>query len=255
MNKRILIGLILFLFVLGLLVIWVFAYDHKLHERQELMNPNHFSSYSNKGIYQFDPESILTSLDRGKTDVFTPLLEDLDLVEEPTDVPISWKQADFLKIASALGQSVWEDPMDLEDWNVYSVSFSGDCENDMGFNLSSITYFKMVEKNYYTTRFINVIAYLGVVKWGSDATYSRPIIDRWDSVDLAGSNISADDAQQIAEDNGGKEFRSQVDNICSFRVGSPYFNKNGKWRLSYGSDFNMYIDFYTGEYELLNTDQ
>lgn len=256
MNKRLIVGSVL----LTLIVIIILSYDNYLHEQEDLRLPSRLSSYPEMGYYQINPETILGSLDRGHTDVFMPLLEDPALIEALTNVSISWTQSDFLEIASALGQLVWGDPMDLKNWSIYYLFFERTCQdNPVGFNFASITYYKEIEANgrrMYTTRLIEIHPVYTWVRWGSGATYPRPILRRWNSIDLAEDKVTADNALRIAEENGGKEVRLQVENKCAMLLSSPQNDDNQNWYLSYliaPNRIDYVIDLDTGNYEILST--
>ncbi len=250
--KKLLIGVLILLIILILIITLVYAYE--LDRGKLRTSPSLLTSYSARGYYLIDPETILAKLEQGQIDVFTPLIDDPDTLEPLNNVPYSWTQANFLEVASALGQMVWDDPMDLNDWSVYFIFFAGSCQDDpMGFDDATITYFKTVErhgKKVYTTRVIDIELDYNMVVWGGGATFPRSILNLWKSVDLSEAKITADAALRIAEENGS----IQSDTICAVYISSPYSNNDGKWHLS-ESGFEMYIDMDTGEYEVLNTDQ
>jgi hypothetical protein len=239
-----------------------------LHEQEMFRSPDELSSYnpdagynnSDIGFFKINPETILSALDRGEADIFIPVLEDASFADELTDTSISWTQADFLKIASALGELVWDDPMDLlDDWNIYYISFGGNCQDAPdGFNYATITYYKTIEVNgdeVYATRHIEIYPNFSMVRWGSGAIYSQPILHRWNSFNVIEAKVSADDTLRIADENGGKDVRLQVNDKCTIYI-SPAIESN-EWRLSYSvtPSFNVFVDLDTGEYEILSSDQ
>jgi hypothetical protein len=188
---------------IGLLVltfIGISVHDDHLHKQEDLNRPNNLGSYHwEKGSFKFDPMTILESLESGDTNVFRPILWNDDLEEIP-DLSIYWTQDDFLKIASALGQLVWDDSMDLKDWNLYDIFFDGSCGDSNGFYSASITYFK-TEKNSYRTRLIMIEPYFGLASWGGENSYPKPILRKWKGVDLAGAKVSADEVlRMVSED-------------------------------------------------------
>ena len=113
--------------------IGVLFYEFFLRDSQLKPDPNFLSGYPDDkwGFYQFDPRTILASLDQGKTDVFTPLLDDPNDVSIEYD-GIAWSQSDFVRVASALSQKVWNQPLDLNSWAVYTFLFTGDCNDNFG---------------------------------------------------------------------------------------------------------------------------
>jgi hypothetical protein len=258
MNKRLIIGTVL----LALVIVIIVSYDSYLHKQEDLRLPSRLGSYSETGYFKIDPATILGSLDSGDTDVFIPLLEDPDLIAPLSDVSISWTQSDFMDIARALGQLVWNDPMHLMDWNIYYLFFERTCEdNPVGLSFATITYYKEIEVNgrrMYTTRLIEIHPIYAWVRWGSGATYPQPFLRRWNSVDLSEAKITADNALRIAEDNGGKEVRLQAENKCAILISSPQNDDNQNWYLSYivaPNPVDYVIDLATGNHEILSTDR
>src|SRR5512142_1544424 len=112
MNKR------LFRIIGGIIVflVWVVAvtllHDNNASEEEGRHMPGLFSSYSDAGYYKIDPKTILPTLDSGNINVFIPFYGNPDDIEEVPGMPVHWSQADFLKIASTMGQFTWDDPMD-----------------------------------------------------------------------------------------------------------------------------------------------
>ena len=81
-------------------------------------------------------------------DVFSPYLEQAEGVSPNIvfEEPINWKPKNYLMIAEALNQNVWKDT--LNDWEIYSMVFLTDCqENQSGFEQSHMIYFKAVSND------------------------------------------------------------------------------------------------------------
>lgn len=249
MNKNLFRVLGGTLFLTVLIFIIILFYDNHLHRQEDLESPSLISSYWEMGYYKIDPKTILAFLEIGDTNVFTPLLEDPQDVEELTNITIRWTQADFLKITSALGQFLWDDPMELSDWKIYYIYLEGSCGEPIGFNFASITYFK-AEGKTYATRLIEVDPYFGWVRWGNGETYPQPILQKWNSVNLLGAKITADDALRIASEDARDRF--QVNDACGVLMSSPQSNDFENWHLKIfpGSlDYISYIvNFETGDY-------
>jgi hypothetical protein len=219
MNKHLIYIIGGTVLLLVLTIIMVPIYDNGLHEQRDLKNPNYLSSYSNTGYYAINPETILTSLNSGDVNVFMPLLKDpRDITEDVTDITISWTQADFQRIASALSRLVWDDPIDAKDWNIYFVSFGGSCSDPVGFFSATITYFK-TGRTAYITRLIEVNPYLGFVGWGDGANYPKPILQKWNSVDLFKAKFTADDVLRIVSEDAKERF--QLKDNCGGLMGTP----------------------------------
>jgi len=250
MNKyllRIVVGLV-FLFILAF--IGILVYDNHLHKEEDLRPPTDMASYYwDFGYFKINPKTILISLENGGTNVFVPLSEDEALgLEEIPDLSIYWRQADFLKIARAVGQMVWDDQMDLNDWNVYSIDFRGSCGSPIGLDFASITYFDAGSRRY-ATRHIEIEPYFGWVRWGDGKTYPKPILRKWKSVDLAGSKTNADEALRIVSEDVKAHFQIK-DNICGVRMDSSRYDpKNWHFDILRGPLDPIYynVDLGTGE--------
>lgn len=141
--------------VLGLIAGTIIAYiallliDSSIYlDQAGKPNPSIASDYNNGAFYKIDPETILASLDQGKANVFTPFSGDPNNTSV-SYLPINWTQSDYLKVANALSQAVWHEPLDLKNWNVYDVTFQKVCEDDpKGFDKFEITYYKAVKTGW-----------------------------------------------------------------------------------------------------------
>ncbi len=234
------------------------AYQFSLRDDDDNMssnNPGFLGSYQNNGYYRINPETILGDLDQGKTDVFTPFFGDPDNIKDfYTTV---WTQSDYLEIANALSQKVWNEPLDLKDWGVYEVYFQEGCtDNPRGFDTLIISYYKTVKVGLeieYSTRFIQMQAWQGLVGWGGNETFTDPLLFGWHWIDLTKFKIPAETALQIAEKNGGREARANDANKCMIDV-TMFEEDNGVWEVDYfGTDFTLIINPYTGSYKTLST--
>jgi hypothetical protein len=225
-----LIGTPILLFVL--IFVGAFVYDNHLYEEENssLNDPNLMSSYLDTGYYKIDPRTILVSLENGDPHVFTPLWSDQAFaLEQITDISINWTLTDFLKIASAIGQFAWGDPMDLDDWSVYSIGLEGNCGDHVGFYSADITYFKRDEYGY-VTRLIEIPPYLGWVRWGDGNRYRQPILHKWQGIDLARAKIIMDNTLRKANEDATRSFAVRKD-ACRVSVYSSRFDPEN-WHLN-----------------------
>ena len=225
------------------------AYYYKfISDSKPKPNPNLLRDYPENrwGFYQFDPKTIFASLDRGK-DVFTPLLVDPNAVNVEY-AGIAWTQSDFLRVANALSQQVWNEPLDLDSWSIYDFLFSGGCSDNFGgFDGFGITYYRTIKTGWetvYTARHIDLTPWKGVAEWGGDGDFSTPSIFGWTNIELTKFKTTAEQAVRIAEENGGKVARLNKENKC--RIYVDIWENN--WSVDYSrAQFSVYIDPFTGE--------
>jgi hypothetical protein len=250
MTKRLIIFLVLAALVplIGQTLGYLFGEDLN-------RSPAYFSVYPDSGYYEIDPTTILERLNHGETNVFTPFFGDWDR-EEPYYDSITWTQSDYLKIANALSLETWKEPLDLKGWDVLMIDLQRSCDdNPHGFDTFSITYYKsMGIKNWerqYTTRLIEVYSWKGIIRWGSNAVFSTPLLLGWDGFDLTQFKIMADDALPIAEENGGRDVRRKVDNSCWILLTANQLSPlphGVNWLVDYErADFYMHINPYSGK--------
>jgi len=106
------------------------------------IGPGSTSDFPQHGEYKINSQTIIASLDRGDTEVFMPELETPEVSNQSLS-PIFWRQLDYLKVANALHEFVWHEP--LTSWNIYAATFNTDCTAaTRGFGAGQITYFKTV---------------------------------------------------------------------------------------------------------------
>ena len=210
-------------------------------------------SYTDTDIFRINPETILTSLDKGNTDVFLPDSRSLDdryggaiIYNKPT----SWSQSDNLKIVSALNKFIWQDTLD--DWKLYSMIFNVDCQNGIKDLPGGVfTYFKTVfDKGRIvdTWREFEVDSEYSFVASGDGAKSVHPVLGR-PSIDIDSLKVTAEDAIRIAEENGGRSARLKVQNQCNIHlVLTPKGLQKGWWvNYGYSTGFEIQIDPYTGK--------
>lgn len=220
-------------------------------------NPNFLRDYpeDKTGSYQFDPTTIFASLDQGK-DVFA--------AEEPNSMDtkykgIRWTQADLLRVANALSQKVWHEPLDLDSWGVYNIAFRGNCNDDFdGFDLFDITYYKTMQTGWemgYMTRYITLTPWMGVADWGGDGKFSAPFIFSWENIELTKFKITAEQAVQIAAKKGGNTVWMNNNNNCNVYVNidkNVNRDTDGNWHVGFynhetGAAFDILVDPFTGK--------
>lgn len=214
--------------------------------------PSTIGTFNVTGDFLINTTTILDSLDRGETDVFSPTLATPSDDAILPDGSIYWTQSDYLKVANALSQFVWGEPVD--GWFVYYLHLKKECDDNLdGFDSFSAIIFKPVRwglRKMYTARYIEIYPLAGIVYWAGDTSF--PVSDGWAAIDLSKFKITADDALRIAEGNGGKEARTRIQNGCSISISLPAGKNDNRWNVSYyyTANFDMMIDSYSGNYEI-----
>jgi hypothetical protein len=228
-------------------------------------NPLYFSQYSTSGYYEIYPDTTLDSLTRQESNVLIPATEEIWNRDEPEYDSIHWSQSDYLKIANLLSQEVWHEPLDLNEWKVLNLSLTQDCvDNPKGFYDFRIVYFQNLGIQFWRRQFhvrlIEVYTSQGIIRWG-DTTFSDAILPGWGNVELNDFKLTADDALLIAENNGGRKTRQEVDDACMLSVRLNNYSPvngytNNNWIVDYYmTDFYLRIDPFSGEFRSTNLNQ
>jgi hypothetical protein len=205
--------------------------------------------FNPEDYYQINPNTIVSSLDQGLLNVFTPKVVDdpekfwEENWQENYD-SFQWHQEDFLKIAVAINQFAAND--NFTDWGISTASFTIRCENyQQGFSDLHLIIFKPIWNNgqlYYEAREIWIVPDYKIIRWGDGRIYPRPIFG-WNKVNLDDFQITAEQALSIAEQNGGKQLRLTEDNNCIISV----IGDTDKWIVLYSPIAEYEIDSLTGE--------
>ena len=261
MRKRItlmLIGLASLSFCIGI------AYELHVVRETGLQQFNRLPSFVNdtngSTEYEIDPKTILMSLEKGEQEIFNPIIATPEVYTPLVAGSFLWTQSDYLKIASALGQIKWKE--DLNDWYLFGMYFEKECgDNPKGFDSGSIIYFKAYNNGeitdylHYQTETIAIYPLFKNVVLGGDYI-PRPLFG-WTSISLNSLKVTADNALQIAEENGGREARLKVKNVCNIAIfTSPNLYGKNNWEVRYSpASFDIYIDSYSGKYKVIDTNK
>lgn len=234
------------------LVLTVFIGACQPFGSQDRKYPSTIGTFNDTGDFIINPTTILDSLDRGETNVFSPTLA---TPSDDTILPsgsIQWTQSDYLKVANALSQFVWKEPLD--GWLIYYLRFENTCQDNLsGFDSFTAIYYKTIGRGLgkmYTARYIEIYPLASIVYWAGDTEF--PISSGWAAIDLSKFKITADDALRIAEENGGIETRARAHNYCSISVNLPAHKNDQRWDVAYyySPSFEIIIDPYSGKYEV-----
>jgi len=221
------------------------------------------SPLNNMVVYKINPETILTLLDQEKTDVFitaskNPIYNNIPPLESYNS--FIWEQDNYLKIANALHKLVWGDT--LKDWHLYSASFVvPNCRDISRINGAGFQFYKRHANWYFDVHNINIDLEYGYVYAGDNNGYYT---DQWKDINLDVAIVNlATNALIIAEQNGGRNIRTNLANIesCHIMISiSPHviFDTSWDgwgWEVKYwdGTSFvyGIIIDPYTGKFKIL----
>jgi hypothetical protein len=201
----------------------------------------------NGGFYSINPDTIFEDLSQGKTDVF---ISQEYMPDEKSREYVEWKPTDYDLIAEALHEMMWSET--LEGWKMNYMSFEWDCEYiDKGAQEATYTYFKVEKLRERKSRFVSNL--FVTPNWNSvSATMWEhyPRVLHWDEINPVKLEISAEEALDIAEKNGGAEYRAAIENSCQIIVSLPAKLDYDGWIVSYrylDTFDKYYIDAKTGE--------
>jgi hypothetical protein len=211
-------------------------------------------------LYSIEPESLLGDIEQGKADGFFPIDEEPPWPPPDQQIPVPWTQEDYLRIANALFELIWNDT--LNGWELNHMYFNLGCTKyDIGFQSGIFTFFKNEEINGNKSRIERIVnidprdktAYI------TENRYYPRLVD-WSSVPSNENLLSAEEALQRADNVGGKEKRLSVQNACeislSLNQDVGWWNKKWWWWAHYsGKDdegrrttlFSVDINPNTGE--------
>ena len=198
--------------------------------------------------YKINPVSILTDIENGNVENAFRLI---DVEPSFTDIYPSgsflWKQEDYMEIANA--HLFYRTGETMEDgWFVYGVGkFRIDaCSDDMrGFDSAEIRLFKRASDGGYDG-FVVDIRPLEETLMSGEGWYKAVLFDdRYAPSKVIESNLTAEDALQIAEQVIGKEMRQKLTND-GCRVSVSYF-RDEYWNVSYrwfkdDLDFSLWVE-------------
>lgn len=192
-----------------------------------------------ENFFAFDPTSILSSIEKGAKDTFSPIDEEPGLQSTSQSQPVTWKQADYFRLAEALNEKVGGES--FENWNLKEMYFSLGCNQvELGFQYGQFKFFQIRNANneeIRVERFIEIDPTRNFAR-AMEVEYS-PNLENWKAIDLQTIRVSAEEALSIAEKNGGYEKRTAVENKCGISVGTSQ-DINTDWLTIYSP--SLFVD-------------
>jgi hypothetical protein len=205
-------------------------------------------------LYSIEPASLLEDLEQGKRNVFSPIAEEPLWPPPDQQIPVPWTQEDYLRIANAMFEFIWNDT--LTGWQLNDMYFNLGCTKyDIGFQSGIFTFFKNKEVNgnkFRIERTVNIDPRDKTIYITENEYHPRLV--EWSSIDLVRNKFSADEILQIADEAGGKTQRLSVENACEISLLlSPGSARYKGWWIRYFESkndatlFRADIDPSTGE--------
>ena len=198
-----------------------------------------FNTPVNSELKEFtiDSQTILTRLDQEDTDVFILIKEELE-EDQPVTKSIFWEQGEYFQVAQTLHQELWQTSLEK---NMYYMRYVLDCAdiNKEGFSSAMFKSVKLLQvgedkhRIEYSVYIFPSGDYILTLMKEYGSTQGRLT----DPIDLDNYEITAEEALQIAEENGAKEIRLEHENECSVTVSAPGTSEEG-WYITYSNTNN-----------------
>lgn len=198
--------------------------------------------------FTIKPETILQSIAQGQEDFFSSVSS---LPESGDMYPswVNWDQSDYLSIANALYESVWNES--LQNWDLNYASFSLPCSVvGNGFQSATLSFFQEETSGDGISRIerqIDIYPKRKLITVWEFAYDSSRI--RWKSIELSEIAFTAEQVLMTAERSGGMEKRVEINNACEISVIlAPNSVNYAGWDVLYSSGvYSVKIDPYTGK--------
>lgn len=245
---------------------WVVTYGSLLSIEIDKTNGSHIVRASGqRGIYGFDSQTILDSLKSGNKVVFTQL--SLLQTDKPISQPVHWTQDDYFHVADAFMEMAWQER--LNEWKLASLRFETRCDYaSLGPQQISLSIFRqsIPDKYYYEGR-IEIKPGQNILTWTRHEDYNPRYAlfseREQNSYNWSQIKISANQALQIVEEQGGKNVSLKLKQDCEisgslnrngyFAQGRPQWQINYEWVPSQSSGLIMsFVDIETGAYKIFN---
>ncbi len=212
-------------------------------------------AFSNDGeVYGIDANTILQKISSGETDIFELLPNEVDYATPiPNLPPVRFTSTDYLQIKDAFNRFLSDE--EIENWEYSEISYGLDCE-DISYGpqeafLSIVKYIVHNADEVRVKRSIVIEPYRERISWFEEG---REVLFSYPTFDYANIKISAEEALEIAEINGGKEFRPAQDEQCTIAISISASHFDNGWEVRYigtGMSYEVHVNKDTGEYEII----
>jgi hypothetical protein len=252
-----------FLMLCGLAVfgLYLFAINH-IFGQENQRDPFHNEPLSSIKYYDIDPDTIISEIEDGNTEVFQ-YYEERDIYPDHPSGNFVWSSEDYFAIARAHHFFLTGETADGA-WKVFAPGdFTIDqCSDNMqGFDSATIIFYKREAQSFPVT-YIEIRPLRELIA-SANVEYERIQHETWidqildnpddsymEALSIDGK-INAERALQIAEEVGGAELRRKRNNDCSIWI--TYSTDDWKVYYSWGAGvtgLTVDINANDGTYEI-----
>lgn len=202
--------------------------------------------------FEFNPETVFDDLENGEDDVFMPAAEE---VPERKPRNIHWYQEDYLNLVNVLADMYLPDIF----WDTHPVSMNTSflCDEidqfDYDMHFDYYRYFGEDgnDMEHYLFHISPEKGSIWIYNESRTGNTLKPI-----QFDFKKTRVTFEDALEIAEENGGQEFREERENECGLAIDLDPDNEtelyweveyHGPKAFSIGDYYRVYVDAVTGE--------
>jgi hypothetical protein len=224
----------------------------------ELENESQGQSFSDH--YIFESKNIFEEYKKGKKDLFSIIslenLSDEELESLPENPPSEWKQQDYLETLYIVHKTILHRP--FKEKFRGAIFYVPKCDQVSFGPQHAVLFTSTVNFPNATYYSYDIDLKNGSVSWHGNSY--QPIIS-WpiSSVDLSKNKITAEQALQIAEEQGGEGVRIANGNQCEINIDIDANSRHGDWIVSYDSTIDQFtsllrmeIDANTGQHKVLS---
>ena len=199
--------------------------------------PNEWRSEISYDIFSFESKDLLSAIRRNE-DIEFPNIEDTPNENLDYEILNGWELEDYFNIVEQyFNQKIG---IGFENWSLYHVNANYYCNaiNSVPYDISFEYFISLKDSEGFFRREIRVDILPLRQFMQFYYTEARPRIENWKSVDFVIAPVDFVEAIEIAEKNGGTEYREMMEDDCSlyidFNPGHSTVVEN--WRITYSND-------------------
>lgn len=207
---------------------------------------------STSGVSEFEPKSILTSINTGESVVFSDAISSDDSnYSKDVEFENVLSDKDLYTVANYYFQSIWGE--DIDSWELININYYlYNCKN--AFNGAYSVYYTFEKKiTIENEKFVNVRT-VWISEWKNQIGWTDEIVNRTKlsySLNWEKMNIFALDAYNLAEEHGGREIHTGSNDEC-VDINLKLYGYDSEWEIDYNDHLGydlleLKIDSITGE--------